>query len=345
MPNTRPEPELSPAWFLGQEVLRLRRALGWPQAKLAEKAHMAVSRIGQIENATIPATLDNARDLDAALGTDGILERLMVLVDNRPAVPDWLALYIDLESRAVSYSEYAPMHVPGLLQTPDYARTVLTAGLIRKPSPTGGVDAQLATRLQRQEIIQRAASPALWFILEESLLRRPVGGPLLMAEQLGHLAAMADHPAVHIQVLPETIGAHPALGGSLILLALPDRANVAYLEGSSIGQLFEEPTKVARFGLVYDYLQALALTPSESVAMIRLAQEDMTKMSRTQPHDVTGADFRKSTHSNNEGACVEVATNLPGIIPVRDSKHGSRGGPTLTTTPAAWATFVAGFKG
>ncbi|MGW3057672.1 helix-turn-helix domain-containing protein [Streptomyces goshikiensis] len=331
----------TPARFLGQEVLRLREQRGWSQAKLAGKAHMAVSRIGQIENASIPATLDNARDLDAAFETDGILERLMVLVLNPPVVPDWLAEFLDRETKAVSLSEYAPMHVPGLLQTEEYARAVLSTGLIR--NPRNDVSAQVAMRMQRQKILRRRNPPALWFVLEQSLLRRPVGGPLVMAKQLEHLAAMADDPAVHLQIIPEAIGAHPALGGTLIMLAMPDGPNLAYLEGGSIGQLFDDPATVARYGLVYDHLQAHALTPSESVAIIRLAQEDMIKMSKTHPQqpDVIGADWTKSTRSNNEGACVEWAPKWAaanGIVPVRDSKTAD--GPVLRLSPAAWAGLV-----
>ncbi|GAA4094827.1 Scr1 family TA system antitoxin-like transcriptional regulator [Streptomyces sp. NPDC048491] len=345
MTNIRPEPELSPAWFLGQEVLRLRRALGWSQAKLADSAHMAVSRIGQIENATIPATLDNARDLDAAFRTDGILERLMVLVENPPTIPDWLALFIGFERRAVSISEYQPMAVPGLLQTEAYARVLLSMGRLGRIGHADALDVQLEARLKRQEIINRTQPPALWFIVEESLLRRPVGGPLVMAEQLGHMVTMSEHPAVNLQVLPESIGAHPALGGALTVLALPERANVAYLEGSSSGQLFEEAQAVARYGLIYDHLQAHALTPRESVALLRLAQEDMIEMSKTHPqHDLTGATYRKSTRSNTEGQCVEVALNLTAVVPVRDSKFGAAESPVVTTTPAAWATFVTGLK-
>lgn len=301
---------------------------------------MAVSRIGQIENASPPGvTLGNARDLDAAFDTDGILERLMIMVENPPDVPDWLAQFIDREARAVALSEYASQIVPGLLQTPAYARAVLATGLILDPSAS--VEAKLATRMARAEdIFGRLAPPALWFVVEESLLRRPVGGPLVMAEQLGHLAEMADGK-VGLQVIPESVGAHPALGGALTILALPDGPSVAYLEGSSIGQLFDDPYVVARYGLVYDHLQSHALTPAESLSLIRLAQEDMIKMSQIHPQrdDFANAEWKKSSRSNNQGQCVEVALAVAGVVPVRDSKDLSR--QPLTASPAAWSAFVA----
>ncbi len=330
---------VSPAAFLGREVKRMREAKGWFQVKLAKEARMSPSRVGQIENATIPATLDNARDLDAALQTDGLLERLMELVDHPLALPDWLLMFAIYERKAVAISEYAPMLVPGLLQTETYAREVINSAM--PPLPPHERERRIRGRMERQKLLNRRKPPALWFIIEQQALERPVGGPLTMADQLGHLAELAEHPAVNLQVLPTSAGAHPALGGSLTILAMPDGPSVAYLEGSSIGQLFTNTTQVARYGLVYDHLQAHALTPRESVAMIRLAQEDMITMSKTHPqHDLARADFRKSSHSNAEGGqCVEVACNLNGVVPVRDSKDTSK--TAIVVSPDAWSAFVA----
>jgi transcriptional regulator with XRE-family HTH domain len=264
---------LSPAAFFGNELRLRREALGWSQKDLGQKVNLSPSRVAQIETAAIPPTRHNATAFDVALSTGGLFDRLIDLMDSAPTFPDWVQSYVQLEAVAVSISGYAPMVVPGLLQTEDYARAVLRAGRPRDGAQE--VEARVQARIGRQELLRRDRPPALWFVLEEELLKRAVGGRDVMGKQLEHLAHLAETPAIVIQMMRTDVGAHAALGGALNLLSLADRPNVAYVEGPFTGQLFEDPSQVTECGVAYSLLQATARSREESAAMIRTAMEDM----------------------------------------------------------------------
>jgi hypothetical protein len=127
--------------------------------------------------------------------------------------------------------------------------------------------------MDRQSILARPAPPQLWVILEEAVIRRPVGGDAVMREQLAHILRLAAAPHIFVQVLPISRGAHGALGSALSLLWLADGTEAAYLEGGYDGQFIENPEDVARYELTYDLLRANALPPGESAAFIRTVME------------------------------------------------------------------------
>ncbi|WP_327236729.1 helix-turn-helix domain-containing protein [Streptomyces sp. NBC_01317] len=267
------DPYTSPEAFLGAELRLRREARGWSQTKLAAVAHMTGSRIAQIELCLVPATLANATALDVALETGGLFERLYRFAAHTPVVADWMELYIEFEATASSISTYTTSFVPGLLQTERYM-TALMKGA-RSRAGDGLLGHRIETRLKRQDILRRAEPPAMWFILEEDLLRRPIGGTKVMAEQLSHLAEMAEHPAMVIQVVPTAVGEHPCLGATVCLLDLPDRPRIAYMEGNFTGQLFMDPDRVTKCAMSYDLTRINACSPVESARMIRTALKEM----------------------------------------------------------------------
>jgi transcriptional regulator with XRE-family HTH domain len=267
------DPYTSPEAFLGAELRHRREAREWSQTKLAAVAHMTGSRIAQIELGSVPATLDNVTALDVALETGGLFARLYRLAARSPMVADWMERYIELEAAAVSVSSYSSSFIPGLLQAEGYVRALMEGA--RRQASDEVVERRIQTRLQRQEIFRRAKPPALWFILEEELLRRPVGGAKAMVDQLSHLTEMADHPAVVIQIIPTAVGVHPSLGATLCLLDLPDRPRIAYMEGNFTGQLFMDPDRVTRCALSYDLSRIRACSPAESAHLIRVAMKEM----------------------------------------------------------------------
>ncbi|WP_101255014.1 helix-turn-helix domain-containing protein [Streptomyces barkulensis] len=273
MPGKELDPSAGPAEFFGAEVRHRREERDWSQRELGVKANISPSRIAQIELASIPATLHNATALDVALETGGLFARLFALMDSTPAFPDWVQRYMRMEAAATAISGYAPMVVPGLLQTEDYARAILRAGRPRDSAEE--VERRVHARLGRQEVLGRAVPPALWYVVEEELLRRPVGGRDVMAAQLGHLVTLVESRTIVLQVLPTSVGAHAALGGTLTLLSRKDGPAVAYVEGPFTGQLCEESDQVTELSLAYDHLQATALSHEESLAVIREAMEDM----------------------------------------------------------------------
>jgi transcriptional regulator with XRE-family HTH domain len=273
MPGKDLDRTASPAAFIGAEVRLRREARGWSQAKLGEKANLSPSRIAQIETAAIPPTRHNAVALDVALETGGLVDRFIDLLGSTSVFPDWVQQYVHLEAQAMSISSYEPIVLHGLLQTEDYARAIMRAGQPR--SSAEQLEVQVQARMQRQALLERDVPPALWFIVEEDALRRPVGGRDVMGKQLEHLMTLAETPTVVVQVLRTEVGAHASLGGSLCLLALRDRPNVAYAEGAFRGQIYESPEWVADYGLAYDLLQTAACSPDESTALIHKAMEDM----------------------------------------------------------------------
>jgi transcriptional regulator with XRE-family HTH domain len=260
------------AALFGSRVRRLRVAAGLTQAQLGFLVHVVSTRITQIERASgAKPTLALARALDAALRADDLLIELWPYV-YREAFPDWARTFMEYAERAVRIHEYAAHVVPGLLQTEAYARAVLSVG--RTLSGKEQLDERVAHRMGRQERLGTADCPSLWVVLDEAVLRRPVGGPAVMREQLARLLSTATERHITVQVMPFDQGEHDVMGGSLTLLTMPDGSESAYTEGAHYGQLVEEPDEVREFALAYDRLRAAALPPLMSLDMIRSVLED-----------------------------------------------------------------------
>ncbi|MFF5594818.1 helix-turn-helix transcriptional regulator [Streptomyces althioticus] len=260
------------AALFGARVRRLRAAAGLTQAELGARTHVVSTRITQIERASgAKPTLELARALDTALGADELLVELWPYV-YREAFPDWSRKFMEYSERAVAVRQYAAHVVPGLLQTEDYARAVLKVG--RTLSSEAQLEERVALRMGRQGRLDAPDRPQLWVVLDEAVLRRPVGGLPVMRDQLARLLAAAAKSHITVQVLPFDQGEHEVMGGSLTVLTMPDGTEVAYTEGAHHGQLVEEPDEVASLALTYDRLRAAALPPLMSLDMIRSVRED-----------------------------------------------------------------------
>ncbi|MFD4607895.1 helix-turn-helix domain-containing protein [Streptomyces sp. NPDC058451] len=259
------------AALFGARVRRLRTAAGLTQAELGARTHVVSTRITQIERASgAKPTLDLARALDAALDADNLLVELWPYV-YREAFPDWSRAFMAYSERALSIRQYAAHVVPGLLQTEQYARAVLSLDALLADEDQ--LEERVVARLGRQERLRSPDRPELWVILDEAVLRRPIGSLAVMREQLGELLNAAANRRTTVQVLPFDQGGHEAMGGSLTLLTLPDGSEAAYTEGSDYGRLIEEPTNVGRYTVIYDRLRAAALPPLMSLDMIRSVME------------------------------------------------------------------------
>ncbi|MFF3328871.1 Scr1 family TA system antitoxin-like transcriptional regulator [Streptomyces sp. NPDC002888] len=260
------------AALFGARVRRLRTAAGMTQADLGQKTHVVSTRITQIERASgAKPTLELARALDAALGADNLLVELWPYV-YREAFPDWSRAFMAYSERAVAIRQYAAHLVPGLLQTEEYARTVLSVGTTL--SSEEQLEERLTARMGRQNRLGSPGRPELWAVLDEAVLRRPIGGRTVMRDQLERLLESAASSHVTVQVLPFDQGEHDVMGGSLTVLTMPDGSEIAYTEGAHFGQLIEEPAEVRKFAVTYDRLRAAALPPLMSLDMIRSVMED-----------------------------------------------------------------------
>ncbi|MBW8087577.1 XRE family transcriptional regulator [Streptomyces hygroscopicus subsp. hygroscopicus] len=208
--------------------------------------------------------------LDAAFGTGGLFEGLWSIIQ-RERYPDRYRRFMELADQATDIHEYAGHLVPGLLQTPAYARALLRVG---DPEASGEeIERKVGVRVGRQGRLGEADGPYLWTLLEEGVLRRPVGGPAIMREQLRALLSFAESPRIEVQVIPYAHGEHALLDSTLTLLTLPNATTIAYLESNYSGQLIEDPNEAMKRRRAYDLLRANALSPRESAAMIEAAME------------------------------------------------------------------------
>lgn len=253
--------------YFGAELRRLRTASDLTQEQLGIAVNYTASLVGMVETAKRSPTRDFADRCDEVLKADGALSRLWPLV-NRDKVPAWFRGYVDLEEAATDIRSFQIQVVPGLLQTEDYARALITAGRLEN------VEELVAARMGRQALLERPSAPTLWFVLDENVLRRAIGGSAVMRAQLEHLALAADNPCIVVQVLPYSVGAHASLDGPLTILSFPDSPDVAYVDGHAKGHFITGPEDVRRCVRTYDLLRAVSLAPEESISLIRKAIEE-----------------------------------------------------------------------
>jgi hypothetical protein len=161
--------------------------------------------------------------------------------------------------------------VPGLLQTEAYARAILST---RMGATAEELDEAVAARMERQRILDREHPPELWVILDEAVLRRPVGGADVMRGQLARLAEAARRPHIAIQVIPFGAGAHEGLrGGAFVVADFDGAATVAYQDAASSGHIIEDATDVEALAVTWDTLRLDALPRAASVDLITSSAE------------------------------------------------------------------------
>ncbi|WP_051817751.1 Scr1 family TA system antitoxin-like transcriptional regulator [Kitasatospora sp. NRRL B-11411] len=329
-PEREVNPSKSARHFYGAEVRRLRTERGWPLARLAEAVHFSPSTMSRVENGDVKVPDTLSEKLDSIFMTDGFFARMLPLA-RQEAHPAKYQEILTTADQAVTDESYSPM-VHGLLQTPDHARRLLRAG--NPYASQDEIEERVRARIGRQ-LRLHSEECRYWFILDESAIRRVIGGPEEMTEQLQAILTIAEQPNVLLQVLPFSAGAHSEYA-SLWLLTMANGQQLAYEESSRGGLIFEETQEVKERQGLYNRLRAQALSPEESELLIRSALEGLAPM---QPNDPTEArQWRKSTYSNGDGGgCIEVDDAHPGHV--RDSKDPS--GPVLRFTPATWADFVS----
>ncbi|MCF2525613.1 helix-turn-helix domain-containing protein [Yinghuangia soli] len=260
----------SPRGLYGAELRRLRLAAKLSLDALATKLHRGKTFVSEIESGATAVPPGLSEQLDAYFGTDTFTRWYPAV--KRDMHPDRYQRFMELEPKAEILEEYAAHVVPGLLQTAEYAHALITNG---SPDATPDeVETRVRIRLERQERLKAADRPRYWAVLDEAVIRRPIGGHAVMATQLRALLAAVADRTVTVQVIPFEVGAHPAMGGSLTLLTLPDRSLVAYLEGIKSGDLIEDPETAAEYERTYDVLRAVAVSPEASADMIRAAAEE-----------------------------------------------------------------------
>ncbi|MEE1838390.1 helix-turn-helix domain-containing protein [Streptomyces sp. NPDC088190] len=176
--------------------------------------------------------------------------------------------YLELEQSATSLSSYEPQLIPGLLQTPEYARQVITA--MRVDLDAKQVQALVDVRMNRQDILAREEAPKLWAVIDEAAFRRIESKPAVLKQQLEHLLDVEPRPNITLQLLPFEIGFHPGLYGSFMLMSFPEpNPDVVWVENLTKSVYFEGSEDVGRYTEVFDHLRATALGPPETRSRIK----------------------------------------------------------------------------
>ncbi|WP_066974968.1 helix-turn-helix domain-containing protein [Streptomyces sp. NRRL F-4489] len=277
-----------PVWRrrLAAKLVEFREQAGKTPEEAAERIGCHRTKINRIENARLGISLGELRDLlsfyevDDPAEVDGMVE-----LARRRREPDWLrraALVrpsirdlVHYEETASCIRSYQGVLITGLLQTPDYARAVLSA----RPSNLGeeGVEALLEARIRRQEFLDRADPPRLCIIESEAALRVQVGGRETMRKQLAHLETMARRDGIELRIIPDRAGAHAGLNGSFVLFsfpnpAYPDVVSVEHRTGMTYMETFEQTSEYA---VIFDALQSVALDPEDSLALTAKVRNDL----------------------------------------------------------------------
>ncbi|MEU2961004.1 helix-turn-helix transcriptional regulator [Streptomyces albidoflavus] len=264
------KPESSPQAAYGARLRRLREGRGWNQENLAERMGYSSQHISAVETGRKPPTLPFSRRTDHVLGlagTDDAFEaewrdmRLGSLLEGFPQ-------YVDQEARSVEIRMFTLGIIPGLLQTPEYARALATSAVRRGAITPDQAEERLTFLAQRQAALARPRPPMLFVTLDESCIRRPVGGADVMDDQLARLTELTEQPNFVLQVAPYRIGERRPFDMPVILLTLADRSVLSYAESQAQGYLDRESTTVLPMLTAYHQLQAASLSQDASVAMI-----------------------------------------------------------------------------
>jgi hypothetical protein len=243
---------------LGGHLRRLREEAGMTTERAALSIRGSHSKISRMEHGRVGFKERDIADLLTLYGVGLGDEREALLKLAREAntpgwwqtyadiLPHWVEPYFGLEAAAAVIREYELQFVPGLLQTEDYARAVIRLGNL--PSEEE-VIRRARARMSRQEILTRHNPPKVWAVMDESALRRVIGGPDVMRAQLAHLIEMCDHPAVTLQILPFSAGAHRAMGGPFTILRYtePDLRDVVFIEQLTSALYLDKQTEVEAY--------------------------------------------------------------------------------------------------
>ncbi|MFD3721182.1 Scr1 family TA system antitoxin-like transcriptional regulator [Streptomyces sp. NPDC058674] len=265
-PRKRARPNSTAMKMVGEQVAVCRVAKAMTQRALAEQIAVDVETLASIEQGRRVLMPDVAERMDRILGLPGLLSVAANRMPEVDMIPAWAEEYMEREAEALALSWYDTMIIPGLLQTEAYARAVFGCRV-----PFVGeekIELQTARRIERQEILHRPVPPTLSFVIWEAALRDRIGGDGVHREQLLHLRACADRPAISLQVLPLGITTHAGLAGPFTLLETPEFQHLAYSETQRGSILVRDPNEVSILTQKYAMLRSQALNFAETKGLL-----------------------------------------------------------------------------
>ena len=268
--------------LLGTQLRRLRESRGITAQEAARAIRGSESKISRIELGRNAVREVDIADLLSLYGITDTTEREQLLAlasqANQPGwwhryqdiLPGWFQAYIGLEESAESIRSYDAQFIPGLLQTEDYAATVIALGEFSLEE----TERLVYLRKERQRRFS-AGGLRLWAVIDEAALRRPVGSTSLMRDQLEHLLDSSDLPGFTLQVAPLPAGGYAPGSFCILGFAVPDLPDVVYLEQLTSAMYLDKPSDVDRYVTAMDKLSAASAPPDESRQIIRAMLEDM----------------------------------------------------------------------
>ncbi|WP_431911434.1 helix-turn-helix domain-containing protein [Nonomuraea jabiensis] len=260
--------------LLGTQLRRLRTEKGISREDAGYSIRASHAKISRLELGQVSFKQRDVADLLTLYGVTDPAERepLLALAKqaNAPGwwhkygdvLPPWFEVYIGLEGAASSIRTYENQFVPGLLQTPDYARAVIELG--HEKAPRGELDRRVAVRTTRQGRLESGLT--VWAVIDEAVVRRTIGGPEIMRAQLAHLLDLTAERNVIVQIMPFDRGGHAAAGGSFSILRFPEPElpDVVYMEQLTSALYLDKPADSDHYMEVMDRLSIQAEEPRET---------------------------------------------------------------------------------
>jgi len=269
------------------EELRTRAGLSFEQAAEAigvshstlrrmEAAKVARLRLAEVEKLLRTYGITDQNEIDTFLQSVREANKRGWWHNYRDVMPDWFAAYLSLERAALQIRAYEPQFVHGLLQTQEYARALLTAG--NPHAPDGATERMVALRMQRQELLHRQNPPRVWVVMDETVLRWPVGGAEVMRAQIDHLVAVNALPHVTVQIMPFRNGPHPAMrAGAFHLFRFKARElpDIVYLNGMVGAVYLDKDEDVLVYREALDRLGAQSVSARKTEELLGAIRKEL----------------------------------------------------------------------
>jgi len=274
---------------LGVELRRHREEAGVTIDMVADRLGCSTSKVSRIETGHTSATPSDVQHILDIYGVDASIKAELVQIAREARQKGWwhpystvlTGAYVGLETAARSIRAYEQQVVPGLLQSEEYAIALIRGA--RQDYPDQEIEQRVRVRMQRQALLIQDDPIDLWVVLDEAVLSRPVGGELVMLDQLKKLIEAARLPNVTLQILPFAAGAHAGMDGSFVILEFEEEgdADVVFIDNATGGLFLEKAEELSKYVSIFDIVRASALPPEESIEMIEtLVEEPLWKSKR-----------------------------------------------------------------
>jgi transcriptional regulator with XRE-family HTH domain len=272
---------------LGARLRTLRESRGITREAAGYAIRGSESKISRMELGRVGFKERDVTDLLTLYGVDDVreLDRMLALLReaNAPGwwqpyselLAPWFQTYLGLEEASTLIRTYEVQFVPGLLQTEAYARAVIMLG--HGQADVSELDRRVALRMTRRSLLDRPDGPRLWAVLDEAVLRRPIGGRAVLRQQVAHLLERCEHPNVRLQVVPFLTGGHAAAGGAFTILRFPSQElpDTVYIEQLTSALYLEKPDDVDRYTGAISKLFIEAEPPSRTPDILRGVLRDL----------------------------------------------------------------------